>query len=190
MYGWASWAHANLPRRDCDNRSRLSCLFNSRISTTVTEAIVVPLETGRFAKFFIERMARSETLQPALRGRAAASSAWRGQTFDEDGGTLTPRVEFVTDRHVLDTADEARAQPRHWSRQFCVLEAFRKRCKDHFQFQPRQIRPETEMLTDSECQMRVRIAADVELERLIENILVAVGRRMEQAHRLAGANLL
>jgi hypothetical protein len=54
---------------------------------------------------------------------------------------------------------------RDWSRQFCVLKAFRKLSEDHFQFQPRQVRPKTEMLTDSEREMRVRIAADVELER-------------------------
>src|SRR5580700_5966802 len=38
--------------------------------------------------------------------------------------------------------------------------------------------------------MRIRIAADVELERLREYVLVAAGRRIEQTNRLAGANLL
>src|SRR5581483_11552135 len=38
--------------------------------------------------------------------------------------------------------------------------------------------------------MRIRIAADIELERLVEYVFVAVGRRIEQADRLPGANLL
>jgi hypothetical protein len=43
------------------------------------------------------------------------------------------------------------------------------------------------MLADSEREKRVRIAPDVELERLIEDVLVSVGRRVEQADRLARA---
>ena len=38
--------------------------------------------------------------------------------------------------------------------------------------------------------MRIWIAADVELERLLEHVLVAAGRRIEQTYRLACANLL
>src|SRR5271169_3916541 len=46
------------------------------------------------------------------------------------------------------------------------------------------------MLTDAERDMRIRIAADVELERILENFLVAIGRRIEQAYRFAGFDLL
>src|ERR1035437_5084998 len=56
--------------------------------------------------------------------------------------------------------------------------------------EPRQVRAETEMLPEAECNMRIRIAADVELERLRENFFIAVRRRIKQAHRFAGFDLL
>ena len=62
----------------------------------------------------------------------------------------TRRLELVTDRHVLDAADEARAQTLDRSRHFRVIESFRQLREDHRQFQPRQVRPETEMLPDAE----------------------------------------
>src|SRR5579864_996424 len=46
------------------------------------------------------------------------------------------------------------------------------------------------MLADPERDVRVRIAADVELERALEDFFVAISRGIEQAHRLTGANLL
>ena len=42
------------------------------------------------------------------------------------------------------------------------------------QFEPREIGPEAEMLADTERDVRVGIARDVELERLLENIFVAM----------------
>src|SRR5271167_2328757 len=46
------------------------------------------------------------------------------------------------------------------------------------------------MLSDAEREMRIRIAADVEFERLVEYVLITAGRRIEQADRFTGANLL
>ncbi len=71
---------------------------------------------------------------------------------------------------MLDSADEARAQPLDRSREFGVIEALRELAEDHLQFEPRQVCAETEMLPEAECDMRIRITADVELERLLENL--------------------
>src|SRR5580704_17691603 len=46
------------------------------------------------------------------------------------------------------------------------------------------------MLADAEGDLRIRIAADVELERILEDVFVAIRRRVEQAYRFAGFDLL
>ncbi len=46
------------------------------------------------------------------------------------------------------------------------------------------------MLADAECDLRIRTAADVELERLLENFFVAVRRRIKQAYRFPSFDLL
>jgi hypothetical protein len=45
------------------------------------------------------------------------------------------------------------------------------------------------VLADAEGQVPVRVAVDAELEGRLEDVLVAVRRRVEEAHGLAGADL-
>ena len=63
-----------------------------------------------------------------------------------------------------------------------MIEALCEIAEDDFQLQPREVCAEAEMLADPECEMRIRVTTNVELERLIEDFFVAVRRRIEQAH--------
>ena len=40
--------------------------------------------------------------------------------------------------------------------------------------EPREIRAKTEMLSDAECDVRIRVAPDIESERRLENVFVAI----------------
>src|SRR5712691_4119094 len=91
------------------------------------------------------------------------------------------RPELVPNRHVLDAANEARAQPLHRSGQLRVIEALGEIAEDDFQLEPREVSAEAEMLADPECEMWIRVTSNVELEGLIEDFFVAVRRRIEQA---------
>src|SRR5208282_6834631 len=90
----------------------------------------------------------------------------------------------------LDSADEARAQPLDRSGQLDVIQALCELTEDHLQLEPGKIGPQAEVLADSKRQMRVRVARDVEAERSVEDFLIAVGRGIEQAQRLAGLYFL
>ncbi len=46
------------------------------------------------------------------------------------------------------------------------------------------------MFPDAEGQMAVGLTIHAERERLLEHLLVAIGRGIEEAHRLTGADLL
>src|SRR5882757_6978494 len=60
----------------------------------------------------------------------------------------------------------------------------------HLQFEPGQIRAETEMLADAERDVLIGITGDVEGIRITEDALIAIGRWIEQRKVVAGANLL
>src|SRR5215475_8005268 len=71
-----------------------------------------------------------------------------------------------------------------------MLQALSELAKDYLQLEARQVGPEAKVLADSKCQMGVRIAPDIKLERLLEHVFVAIGRWIEQAHRLPRPNFL
>src|SRR5258707_1164669 len=112
----------------------------------------------------------------------SAENCWRANPSALVLRSIPLRLEFVSDWHVLDATDEARAQPLHRSGQLRVIEALGEIAEDDFQLQPREVSAEAEMLADPECEMRIWVTSNVELERLIEDFSVAVRGRIEQAH--------
>src|SRR5215467_4946583 len=71
-----------------------------------------------------------------------------------------------------------------------MLQSLAELAKDYLQLKARQVRSEAKMLADSKCQMRIRIASYIKPERLLEHVLVAIRRWIEQAHRLPRSNVL
>src|SRR5215469_16386940 len=71
-----------------------------------------------------------------------------------------------------------------------MLQALREFAKNYFQLEAREVRPEAKVLAYSKCQMRIRIAPDIKLERFLEHVFVAISRWIEQAHRLPCSNFL
>ena len=69
-------------------------------------------------------------------------------------------------------------------------EALRPLAPEHPQIEAREVRAEAEVLADAEAEVRVRVAVDAEGERVLEDVLVAVGRRVEERQRVALADLL
>src|SRR5215472_12829225 len=110
-------------------------------------------------------------------------------TWDEKR-SLAGGIELHLDRHVLDAADEAGAQAGNRTRQLRVLHSFDYLAEDCFQLQPREVGPEAEMLADSERDVRIRVAPDVEFERFVEHFLVTVRRGIEQADGFSSRDLL
>ena len=53
------------------------------------------------------------------------------------------------------------------------------------QLEAGQVRAEPEVLAHAEPKVMVRRAVDLELVRILEDLLVAVGRRIEERDRLA-----
>src|SRR5208282_4267560 len=99
-------------------------------------------------------------------------------------------VQLHLDRHVLDASDKARSQALHRSRKLGIIEPVDELAKNPFQLQARQVRAQAEVLSDAECDVRIRIAPDVEFERLCEHFFIPIRRGIKQANRFARANLL
>src|SRR5262245_21102600 len=72
----------------------------------------------------------------------------------------------VPDRHVLDAADKAGAQPFGPAREGDIRQTFEERLEHHPQFEPREARAETEVLADAEGNVLVRRPCDVEPVRI------------------------
>src|SRR5580704_281253 len=103
---------------------------------------------------------------PARRNHRSLTSSGLGGWFH-----LEPN------RHVLDAANKARAQPLDRPCRFDVVEALGQLAENNLQLEPRQVRAEAEVFPDAEGDLRIRIAADgdlririaadVELERIL-----------------------
>jgi len=72
-------------------------------------------------------MLRTRISLPSFRSFSESARSNQGERSNP------PRREFVPDRHVLDAADEDRAQPLHRSGQLRVIEALREIAEDNFQ---------------------------------------------------------
>jgi len=72
--------------------------------------------------------------------------------------------------HALDTADKVGTQSFHRSGRFHILDIF-----EHLEFKAREVGSEAKVFADPERNMRIGIAREVELERFVENVLVAIG---------------
>ncbi len=92
----------------------------------------------------------------------------------------------VGDRQALDAVEPARAQPLRLAGLADVGHAVGDRVEDQLDLQPGQVDPEAVVRTGAtEAQVRVRAAQDVEPLRVVEDVLVEVGRPVEQADPLA-----
>ena len=91
----------------------------------------------------------------------------------------TPR-DPVADRQALEADDEARLDPFGLAGELDVLEAAGQLGEERALRAARQMRAEAEVLAVAEAHVPVRIAVDAEAEGLVEDGLVAIGRRVEE----------
>src|ERR1700722_3015635 len=91
---------------------------------------------------------------------------------------------------MFDAADQAGAHPLWRAGQFDRFNPFGELAEHRLQFQSGQVSAETEMLADTEREMMIRIAPDIEGIRVCEDLFVAVGRRVEQGENLILLDLL
>jgi hypothetical protein len=89
------------------------------------------------------------------------------------------KIHLEANRQVLDAPDEAGTQAFHRTRQFGERKPLRELTEDNLQLEPREVSPEAEVLADSERYVQVWIAPDVEIERLVEDLFVAIRRWIE-----------
>src|ERR1051326_5499929 len=89
---------------------------------------------------------------------------------------------------MLDAADEARSEPLQRSGRLDHGEAPQQPIEEHAELEAGEVRAETEMRTRTEGEMRIRLTIDDEVEGVGENLLIAVGGRIEEAQRLAAAD--
>src|ERR1019366_592463 len=122
MYGWLLWAHASLPRCARASTSRLSCLLNSWISTTMTPW------PRRYAAAFICGAGELEYTYNWFTTRATGD--WQpGESFHQKsgayrvGGCLRQRRGV----EVYPTAPSAcRCEANFFGRPFAILSEFEK----------------------------------------------------------------
>ena len=91
---------------------------------------------------------------------------------------------------MLQADDEARLDPLGLARELDVLEAPRQLGEERALRAARQVRAETEVLAVPEAHVGVRVAVDAEAEGIVEDVLVAVGRRVEEAQLVVLADRL
>jgi hypothetical protein len=91
---------------------------------------------------------------------------------------------------VLDPVNRVRLQPREAAGHLHRFQSLRELADDYLQFQPGQVRSNTEMLSDAEGEMGIGISGKVKLEWFLDNLFVAIGGKLDQAHRLDFANPL
>src|SRR4051794_18057919 len=79
------------------------------------------------------------------------------------------------DRHVLDAADEVRAEHLRLARQLHVRDAFEDLAEDEVQLHASEVRTQAVVrAAAAESHVLVRVAIDVERVRVVEDFLVAV----------------
>src|ERR1700730_13261640 len=103
---------------------------------------------------------------------------------------FSARAQLVSNRHVLDASDEARTHLGNWSTELDRFEPRRELTKHRLQLEARQIRPEAVVLADAKGDVLIGIASDVQREGIRENILVTIGRGVEEREHVALADFL
>ena len=91
---------------------------------------------------------------------------------------------------MLDAAEKARAQAHDRTRGLDLDQALGQLAEENAQLEPREVGSQAEVFPDAEGQMAVGLTIHPEREGLREHLLVAIGRGIEEAHRLTGADLL
>src|SRR5436309_994740 len=124
------------------------------------------------------------------RARPPASPAPVGWAAGASGGGSVHalRPQPPADGHALDPPDEARVHAVHGPRELHLVQPRHEPLEDLLQLEPGEVRAEAEVDADAEAVVLVRGAVDAERERVGEDVLVAVGRRVEDAARLALAD--
>src|SRR5579864_2674750 len=111
---------------------------------------------------------------------------------DVPGRWNTPRLgSGVADREALDAVEPARAQPHRVAGPADARHGVGDRAEDKLDLQPGQAGAQAEVgAAAAEAEVRVGAPADVEPFRVVEHLVVEVGRPVEQAHPLPGPDLL
>src|SRR5262245_50272999 len=95
------------------------------------------------------------------------------------------------DRHVMDAVHEATADALDLSRELPARAAAKELLEKHARLESGEIRPEAEVLSKAERDVRLDPARDVEVVRgLSPHRLVAVRRGVEEHHGVAVTDLL
>src|SRR6266446_5736907 len=101
-----------------------------------------------------------------------------------------PPLRCEADGHALDAVDEVRTQPRHGSGQLDVGQPAQELFEHDLDLEAGEVGAETEVVTDAEGEVVVRVAAHVEAVGVREDLLVPVGGDVPQRHLLPLADLL
>ena len=91
---------------------------------------------------------------------------------------------------MFDAANQARVETVDGTHEFHFVDPRQEVFIRHLHLESREMRAETEVLSDSEAEMRVRISVDSERVRVFKNLFVAIRRWVEERKHLALANLL
>ena len=109
-------------------------------------------------------------------------------TFCRQDQRVRALAQAHAHQHVLDAADEVRAQPFDRPDELYIREPRKKLFERDPHLEPGEPGAETEMVTDAESDVLVRIAADVEALRLGERLVVVVRRNVPENDFVAGSD--
>ena len=91
---------------------------------------------------------------------------------------------------MLRPRDEARLEPLHRTRQLDLRHPFDEVSEQRLDLEPRELRAYAEVLADPECEVQVRASVETEAEGLVEHVLVAIPRAVEEDELFAFLELL
>ena len=100
------------------------------------------------------------------------------------------RSKAVTDRHVLESRHQVRRGSQRPPRRLDRLEARHQLAEERAARHAGQVRAEAEVLADPEAQVSVGVAVEAKLVRRLEDLLVAIGRCVEEHEAISLADLL
>src|SRR3954466_2825302 len=97
-------------------------------------------------------------------------------------------LERVADRQVLEPADEYRGDVLGFTGEFDRLQPRHKLGEEALDLHPGQRSAETEVHAIAKCIVLVGVTTDIEPERVVEDLFVAVGRRVGQQYRFSSTD--
>src|SRR5215471_16111440 len=113
-----------------------------------------------------------------------------GTALARDDAPESAPPQPVLDRETLDAADEVRGEPLDRAGELDLLEARQEVTIGHLELEPRHVGAGAEVLADAEGEVTVRVAVDAEAVRVLEDLLVAVRRGVEERDDVAAADAL